>query len=68
MSRQSQAMATGVSKFTVRVEKVEHPNQEGAFKATCENHPSIYEFGHSEQQAIRLLNSKLEMAVDKAEI
>lgn len=61
-------MADGVSKFTVRVEKVEHPNQEGAFKAICENHPSIYSFGHTEQQAIRLLNSALEVAVDKAEL
>lgn len=68
MSRKSSAMADGQPKFTVKVERVENPNQHGSWKATCENYPDIYEFGYSEQQAIRLLNTKLEVAVDKAEI
>lgn len=68
MSRKSSAYADGNPKFTVRVEKVAHPNQEGSYKAICENHTSLFEFGHTEQQAIRLLNSRLEEAVDKAEV
>lgn len=68
MSRKSQAMSDGQPKFTIVVERVAHPNQEGPYKATCENYPHISEFGHTEQQAIRLLNSTLETAVDKAEI
>lgn len=68
MSRKSQAYADGTSKFTLKVEQVAHPNQEGSYKAYCESHPNIYAFGQSEQQAIRLLNTALEIAVDKAEI
>lgn len=68
MSRKSSAFADGQPKFTWIVEKVAHPNQEGAFKATCENHPSIFAFGKTESQAIRLANSAMEQAVDKAEI
>ncbi len=68
MSRKSSAYGGGNPKFTWRVEKVEHPNQEGAFKATCETHPEIYAYGDSETQAIRLANTRMEQAVDKAEI
>ena len=68
MSRKSSAFADGQPKFTWKVEKVEHPNQEGPYKCTCENHPSIYAFGQTESQAIRLANSVMEQAVDKAEI
>lgn len=68
MSRKSSAMADGQSKFTWKVEEVEHPNQEGRFRAICENYPEIYAFGETEQQAIRLANTKMEQSVDKAEI
>lgn len=61
-------MADGISKFTWTVTKVEHPNQEGPYKCTCDNHPSIYAFGETEQQAIRLANTEMEKAVDKAEV
>lgn len=68
MSRKSAAFGEGISKFTWTVTKVEHPNQEGAYKAQCDNFPQIYAFGDSESQAIRLANSAMEIAVDRAEI
>lgn len=68
MSRKSQAYADGTSKFTWTVTEVEHPNQEGRYKCSCDNFPEIYAFGETESQAIRLANSAMETAVDKAEV
>lgn len=63
MSRQSQAFAFGVPKFTWEVNKVED-----RYRCRCENHPAVEGWGQTEQEAIQNAVVAIRDAAEKAEI
>lgn len=70
MSRRSQAFATGVPAFTWRLERLEQQTAQadGRFKCTCENHPAVFAFGNTEQEALLNAQAAIEVAADRVDL
>lgn len=70
MSRRSQAFAEGQPAFTWRLERIAGgpPSADGRYKCTCENHPSIFAFGNTEQEAMQAARERITEAAETANL
>ena len=70
MSHRSQAFATGVPKFTWRLERIQQQTAavDGRYKCTCENHPAVFAFGDTEQEAMLNAQAAIESAAERVDL